>query len=99
MKTNLRDFSIMIPRHRMVEASRYLIKRIDNFVKSNSDLRFDGELYMSSDVLFNFALISGKAPVEVVTILAAFAQGHDVDAILNTFENKENNGSKQAVTK
>ncbi len=86
MDTELRDFSIMIPRVRMIEMPHYLINRIDAFIKSKSTLCVDMEEYKRSEVLYNFVLISGKAPVEVVTVLAAFAQGHDVATLLDTFE-------------
>ncbi len=86
MDTDLRDFSIMIPRLRITEASNNLIKRIETFIQLKDGPSFDGWYYQNSEILFNYILISGKAPVEIVTVLAAFAQGHDVVKILDAFE-------------
>lgn len=88
METKLRKFSIMIPRKRMVEVPMVLLKRIESFVNRENKTLFDVDRFINSFVLFNYILICGEASTEAVTVLAAFAQGHDVEKVLDMFEVK-----------
>ena len=81
-------FRFEITDERLLAPDYRTMQRAKRFVDALLDTE-GAEMWSQPDFPKNLTVVGGKAPQPVLTVLQAIAMGHDLDAVLDLLEGRE----------